>query len=236
MYLNELTEHIKSIINNGPEPRSFRFTDKTIYFLLKVFRAKLIRNKVAKDYFVSDFNFQTMPCVSLEMSKLLDCNCLPTGVGCPILRTSQPLPEILTGRNSYLVRRITDMQGNDIPLTTFDTFKYSKYSFWKKDKVSAFIRDNYLYVTNTTYLEKISLTALFFDHLEVNDCNDTECFDPLTSVFPMDKELVDALLKMTYQEFLAIAYRVPQDIENDKRDESAQVNAKVPVEDVQDGV
>ena len=41
---------------------------------------------------------------------------------------------------------------------------------------------------------------------------------------------------MTYQEFLAIAYSVPQDIENDKRDESAQVNAKVPVEDVQGGV
>lgn len=234
MYLNELIEHIKSVLNNGPTPRSFRYTDRSIYFIIKVFRAKLLRNKAAKGYFVSDFNYQTLPCVSLEQSKLLDCNCLPTGVGCPVLRSTQPLPEILTGRNGYLLNHLTDMYGNDITLSTFQKFKYSFMSFYKKGKTCAFIHNGYLYIGNNTDLEKVSLTAIFFDPVEVNDCNDDVCFDPLTMEFPMDKELVDALLKMSYQELLAIAYSVPQDRENDTRDESAQVNVKVPREDVQD--
>lgn len=236
MLIGELIGHIKTILNNGPEPRTYRFNDKSIYFIIKYFRAVLIRNKASKDYFISDFNYQTLPCISLEMSKLLDCDCLPAEVGCRILRSTQPLPEILTDRNRYLLLHSSDMLGNEIPLTSFNSFKYNKYSLFKKTRPVCFIRDGYLYVANTLDLEKITLTAIFYDPLEVNDCNDDECYDPLTEDFPMDKELVATLLKMTYQEILGIAYLVPQDNENDAKDESAKANTKVPGATLQEGV
>jgi len=232
MLLQELTGYLKTSINNGPEPRSFRLTDRYLYFMLKNFRALLIRRKVDKQYFVSDFNFQTLPCVSLEKSTLMDCNCLPSGVGCPLLRSTDPLPEILTSRNNYILNYVTDMYGNDIPLTTMQEFKYSNMSFYKKDRICCFIHKGYLYIANNTDLEKVTLNAVFYDPLEVTDCDGNTCLDPLTSEFPMDKELVDTLLKMSYQEILGVVNSTPQDRENDSRDESAQANVKVPRQDV----
>ena len=53
MLIGEIIGHIKTILNNGPEPRTYRFNDKSIYFIIKYLRAVLIRNKATKDYFIS---------------------------------------------------------------------------------------------------------------------------------------------------------------------------------------
>lgn len=217
--IGEYIGHVKAIVSQGPESDEFRFSDKHIYNILLYLRATLLKNKANKMQPLSPFNYQTVSCLSLELANLNDCDCLPE-VGCKYLRTSQPLPEILSNRQGLLIKAVTDLKGNIIPETTLQDLPYDEYSFTKQDKVQFFIHNNYLYIANNRKLKNINITALFYDPLTVNglsSCNPDPCYDPATMSFPMEKDLTDALFKMTYDEIVGVAYRVPQDVENDSK-------------------
>lgn len=220
--IGEYIGHVEAILSQGPKNDEYRFSDKHIYNILLYIRAVLIKNKANKMQTLNEFNYQTIPCMSLELANLNDCDCLP-GVGCKYLRTSQPLPEILSNRNGLIIKQVTDMHGNIIPETTLQDNNYDKYSFTKKETVQYFIHNNYLFITNNKKLKRINITAIFYDPTAVNglsSCDtqaDEDCFDPKTMAFPMEKDLTSALFKMTYEEILGVAYQVPQDVENDAK-------------------
>ncbi len=220
--VGEYIGHIEAILSQGPKNDEYRFSDKHIYNILLYLRAVLIKNKANKMQVISEFNYQTVSCLSLELANLNDCDCLPE-VGCKYLRTSQPLPEILTHRNGFMIKQVTDLHGNIIPETTLQDSAYDKYSFTKKDTVQYFIHNNYLFITNNKRLKKINITAVFYDPTATNglsSCDteaDSDCFDPKTTPFPMEKDLTSALFKMAYEEILGIAYQVNQDPENDAK-------------------
>ena len=222
--IGEFLGHLEAIMSQGPKSDEFRFSSKHLYNILIYIRAELIKNKANKLQALSEFNYQTIPCLSLELANLNDCDCLP-GVGCKYLRTSQLLPEILSYRNGYLIKSVTDMVGNNIPETTLEASKYDKYSFTKKETTQYFIHNNRLYLTTNQSLEKINLSAIFYDPTSINgmsSCASTselDCYDPLTQAFPMEKDLTSALFKMVYEEVVGISMAIPQNPEN---------NAKVP--------
>lgn len=222
--VGEYIGHLEAILSQGPKSDEFRFSSKHLYNILIYIRAELIKNKANKFQLLSEFNYQTVSCLSLELANLNDCDCLP-GVGCKYLRTSQLLPEILSFKNGYLIKSVTDMMGNNIPETTLEASLYDKYSLTKKNVTQYFIHNNRLYLTNNQSLEKINISAIFYDPTSTNGLSscatsvDTDCFDPKTQAFPMEKDLTSALFKMVYEEVVGISMSIPPNPEN---------NAKVP--------
>lgn len=212
------------ILNHGTPSDDKRFSDRHLYFILKYLRAELIKNKANKYNYLNVFNYQTIPCLSLEIvTGLDDCPCLPDGVGCQYLRTASPLPKILSNRQGLLISSVRDAVGNIIPGASYETTSYDQYTKIKKNMTRYFIHNGYLYLaTNNTDLEKINITAIFFDPVElasIPTCDNTEvtCYNPMTQAFPMDDELTSALFKMTYEELFGFALRVPQDTSNDSK-------------------
>lgn len=220
--VGEFLGHIEAILSQGPKADEYRFSDKHLYNILCYIRAELIKNKANKLQTLSDYNYQTISCLSLELANLNDCDCLPD-VGCKYLRTSLPLPEILTQRNGFLIKEVTDLHGNIIPETTYQLSTYDKYSLTKKEIVQYFIHNGYLYITNNKRLKKVNITAVFYDPTSTNGLSscatagENDCFDPKLMPFPMEKDLTSAMFKMVYEEIVGIALRVPQDKENDSQ-------------------
>jgi hypothetical protein len=222
--LEDYVSHLNMVLNHGTPSDDKRFSDRHLYFILRYIRAELIKNKANKYNYLNVFNYQTIPCLSLEIvTGLDDCPCLPDGVGCQYLRTASPLPKILANRQGLLIASVRDPVGNKIPGASYETTSYDEYTKIKKTMTRYFIHNGYLYLaTNNTDLEKISITAIFSDPVElasIQTCDDGEvgCYNPLTQPFPMDDELTSALFKMAYDEIFGVAMRVPQDNTNDAK-------------------
>lgn len=209
--------YLKNILSQGASSDDFRWSDQMLYFLLCNIRATLITQKHKKNQKLSDFNYQDIPCITLSMSTIDDCDCVPEDIACKYMRSNIEIPEILMGRNKFL-GYCTDMFGNNIDIVDFQSTKYDKFSFTKKDTVKAFIRNRKLFIVNNTELEKVSLTGIFYDPTDLAsiDCGDntTMCFDPLEQAFPMEKDLADTLFKMSYEDFVKYSMQVPQDKTN----------------------
>lgn len=222
LLLEDYMSHIKTTLAHGIPSDDFPFSDRYIYSILRNIRAELLKQKANKSNYLNTFNYQTLACLSLEVVQGLDdCDCLPDGVGCQYARTTSPIPEILSNRDRLLVRSVRDSVGNIIDQTTYETNYYDTYSKIKKDRTRYFIHNGYLYITpNNTDLSKVSITALFFDPVDlatIPTCEDSavNCFEPLKQPFPMEKDLSSALFKMTYDEIFTYAMRVPKDETND---------------------
>jgi len=222
LLIEDYISHIKTTLNHGSKSDDSPFSDRYIYSILRMMRAELIKNKSNKSNFLNTFNYQTIPCLSLEIVHGLDdCECLPDGVGCQYARTILPIPEILSSRDRLLVRSVRDAVGNIIDQTTYETSYYDTYSKIKKERTRYFIHNSYLYITaNNTDLSQVSITALFFDPTDlasIPTCTDStvNCYEPLKQPFPMEKDLSSALFKMTFDEIFTYAMRVPQDLTND---------------------
>ena len=65
--LSEHIAHIKSVLSRGAESDDSRYSDRQIYFLLRYLRAELFKQKLDKYNYVSPFNYQTIPCIPLEL-------------------------------------------------------------------------------------------------------------------------------------------------------------------------
>lgn len=227
--LNEYLSHLKTILNVGPASREFQFTDAGLYFILRYLRAELIKNKYNKSSYISDFNYQVLGCLELELHSLdEDCNCEETPEPCKFLRTVNELPRIISGRNSLLIKSVTDLFGNDIPVTEFEKTRYDKYSKTKAAVPQAFIRNNRLYIANNLDLRRINVNAVFFDPVSLADytsCNGETCYDVLEQYFPMEDDLTSALFQMAYEELIKVSMSLPMDLTNDgKPVQTAQDN------------
>ena len=227
MLLNELLSTLNITLNHGAPSDDKRFSDRYLYSVLLGIRAELIKQKANKYNFLNIFNYQTTPYLSLELSNLDDCDCMPSGVGCKYKRTAQLLPEVLTARDRFLISSVRDAAGNVIPMTTLENSKMEKYSRIKGEMTRWFFHNNRVYITsNNTDLSKIIITGIFFDPVSVGElegCDDAEttCYDPFVDEFPIDKELLATLRKMTYEEVMRYAMRVPQDMVNDAKSAEA---------------
>ena len=227
MILNDILSRLNITLNNGIPSDDKRYSDRYLYSILIAIRAELIKQKAAKYNFLNLFNYQTTPCLSLELSNLDDCDCIPDGVGCKYKRTSQLLPEILTSRDKFLISSVRDLAGNIISMTTLENSQADKHSRLKKDYTRWFLHNNRIYITsNNTDLTKIIITGVFFDPVEVADlegCADdpVTCYDPFTSDFPIDKELLNTVIRMTQEEVMKYTMRIPQDMQNDAKSAEA---------------
>lgn len=232
MTVAEIIQRVQSVYSKGVQSDDSRLTARHIYNKIVTVRAKLISQEAKKRQKINQWNYQTIPCVELEKAPIHECPCLPP-VGCAILKTKLPLPKPITDLNHHLLQSVTSLDGMTIYSEIgWTEKKYKASNRYTANKPDYFIRNDYLYITHRSGPKIITVTGLFEDPLEAEnypsfcdeDCNEKErdctenCGSPLDKEFPIDNDMIDTLVEMTFNELIILFGQNVEDLTNDSKD------------------
>ena len=232
MTVGDLIQRVQSLYSKGVESDDSRLTRRHIYNKLLSVRSTLIFNKVNKKQFISQWNFDTLPCVELIKVEGHECPCIPP-VGCEILRTKFKLPKPISSLSSHLLDSVTSIDGSVIfDETTWKGKKWRKGDKYTSKKPDFFIKDDFLYITVTRKLKAIDIVGLFNDPVEIanfpsicdNDCQDCDTCpeSPLDVEFNIDDDLIDTLIELSVKELVYLFNQNREDLTNNSIDNNQQ--------------
>lgn len=226
MKVIDIIQRIQSLYSKGVQSDDSRLTNRHIYNKMLTVRSKLLRQRINKKQTLSQWNYQTLPCVELILASKTECPCLPE-IGCKILRTVQQLPKPISGLNGHIIDSVTSVDGSIVyDLTTFKEKKYKGGNKYTKGKIDYYIRNNYLYLTHKGGPEVVSITGLFEDPVEAmsypNMCergsNNIGCFSPLDIEFPIDMDLIETMIELSLNELIQVFNSNIEDTTNNTKD------------------
>lgn len=236
MIIGELIQRVQSLYSKGVQSDDSRLTSRHIYNKLLTVRSKLISQQAKKKQKVSQWNYQTITCAKLIEAPVHECACLPP-IGCEILRTELPIPEVMTDLGEHLIQSVTSINGEVIyDEISWKEKKYKASNRYTANKPDYYIRgqeDKYIYITQRKNVPVIiAITALFEDPLAAlsygsdfcADCEDVviDCESPLDKNFPIDLDMVDTLIEITVQELVLLFSQSIEDKTNDSKDSDIQ--------------
>jgi len=208
MTIGKIIQRIQSLYNMRTKSDDNRLAPQRIYNIMISVRSRLLSLKAKKHQKISQWNYQTIPCMELEIVPVHDCSCVPP-VGCSILKTKHLLPSPLVDLNRHLIQSVTSIDGEIVyPEISWIEKKYKPANKYTANKADSFIRRGYLYITYKNGPKLITVTGLFNDPIEAYNyssfCSDmdTPCISALDRDFPMDYDLIDVLVDMCASELI----------------------------------
>ena len=102
MIVKELIQRVQALYSKGVKSDDSRLSSRHIYNKLLSVRARLISQEAKKKQRISQWNYQTIPCIKMIEVPAHDCPCLPP-IGCKILRSEHKIPSPLSGLSGDLI-------------------------------------------------------------------------------------------------------------------------------------
>lgn len=227
MILGEIIQRIQSLYSKGVHSDDSRLSSRHIYNKLLTVRAKVLTQEANKKQRLSEWNYQTIPCVEMIKVPAHDCPCIPP-FGCKILRSKHKLPEPLTSKFGNLIQSVVTIdRAQKIDAVNLNSFNAQKGNKYTSKKMQYFIQDGYLYISTSKNLKVVMVVALFEDPLAAEefkgfcdtDCEDcTTCTDPMLDDFPMDTDLIETLIELSTNELLGMFGQGLEDLSNNAKD------------------
>lgn len=235
MLLESIIQRTQSLYSKGVQSDDSRLSPRHIYNKLLTTRAKIYLQKINKKQKISQWSYQTISCIEMEEVSKHECDCLPDNAEdtrCPIFRSKYPIPSVLTSYGKHQIQSVTSVDGNYLySEISWVEAKYKLYNKYTRIKSDFYMRNNYLFLTfnkqednNNSTTTVVSMTALFNNPQEADNfisfCPDgiVDCESPMEKEFPMDLDLVDLLVEMSYKELVAEFSQNREDITNNTRD------------------
>lgn len=222
----QLIADIRNIATSGSNPVDFRIEDKQILFWVNEIRAMLISQSLQKRPDISDVWLQDITC--LELVEVDKSECCEITTNCKILRTVRQIPEPIESNGQDLIIRVESIIGDIISKTTAFESKYVGFGKYTKNKGRWYLKNNYLYIINEQYIDKINVTGVFenpADLIAYTACGGSTCFS-YNSNYPcslkMANDITNIVLKTKVYPFL----QLPQDNTNNANNDIRQVNTK----------
>lgn len=228
MKIGEIIQRIQSLYSKGVQSDDSRLSSRHIYNKMLTVRSKLIYQKANKKQKLSQWNFQTLPCVELVKAEVHECPCLPP-IGCEILKTKYPLPKPIVNLTSHLIQNVSTIDGSIIYSEIgWNEYKYKKGNKYTANKPDYFIRNGHIFLTYKSGPKVVTVTGLFEDPWEAEkfpsfceDCTDcVNCENVLDKEFPLDNDLLDVLVEFCIQELIVIFTQNQQDKTNNSKDDN----------------
>ena len=225
MLIGNLIQRVQSQYSRGVESDDSRLSRRHIYNKLLTVRSTLLFNKLNKKQYVSNWNYQVLPCVELQLVEGNDCPCF-VPIGCRMLRTKYKLPKPLNSINNHVLSSVTSIEGSIIfGETTWKAKNWRAHDKYTSTKPDFFVKDGYLYITVDKAIKIITVMGLFNDPVQVRDfpskCDSTTatCKDSIMDLdFPIDDDLIDTMIELAVQELVEDFTRRVEDTHNDARD------------------
>lgn len=227
MRIGEIIQRVQSLYSKGVNSDDSRLMNRHIYNKLLTIRAKLISQEAKKKQRISQWNYQTIPCVELIKVSGHECPCIPP-IGCDILRSKYKLPKPLTGLSGNLIQSVTSIDRTiKIDEISINAIKVQKGNKYTPKKINYFIQNNYLYISTSSKIEVVSIVGLFEDPIEVKNfiglcdtnCEDCKkCIDYQEENFYIDNDLVDTMVELSAIELIQIFSQNTEDVTNNSKD------------------
>jgi hypothetical protein len=233
MLIGEAVSRIKHLHNKGVESFDSRLSNRFIYSKLKTVRERLLSQEIKKKQVVSEWSYQTIPCVEMIIAPSHECPCIPSE-GCEILKSKHKIPQIFTDDNKHIIKSVSKIVGTgsnftDIEFseTTWMKVKYNGGNKFAKTPNSFYIHNEYLYIINNKKLEVITMVALFNDPIEAENfatilsycpSNVNACKSYLDFDMHLDGKLDEALIQLTAEEIIYVYAQMKDDTRNDNDD------------------
>ncbi len=226
MKIKDIIQRVQSLYSKGVQSDDSRLSNRHIYNKMLTVRARLISQEAKKKQKVSQWNYQTIPCIEMIKVPSHQCPCLPP-LGCDILRSKYKLPEPLTGLSGELIEWVRTIEKSiKIDYISINALNSQKGNKYTNKKLQYFIEDGYLYISTPTKLKVVSMRGLFEDPLEVEDfigyCDECEdcnkCRDYMENDFPLDNDMIDTLIEMIVNEVVILFSQNIEDSTNNTRD------------------
>lgn len=217
--------------NKGVKSDDTRLEDQLVYTKLLTIRQRLITQQIKKHQKVSDWNYVILPCVEVIEVPSHDCFCLPD-INCKIYRTKYQLPKALTDLNTHLISFVMSIDnGVLIDETSREEVLYSNGNKFTSHKMKYLLEQGYLYfpkkspgVIKIKYLPENPLEVLSFPSLcPCTDCDN--CIDIMDTEFPIDGDMIDALIEMT-KESLIQDFKIAIEDQTNNNKDSQQEQSK----------
>ncbi len=187
---------------------------------LEEIRSILIGQSLNKRDMINDSFIQYF-CVDLEQVDSSDC-CGET-TGCYLLKSTQRLPSSIDTFIDNWIVSVTTIGGQQISKSNPIKQRYQKFSKYSGNNMIYWIKDDFLYIKNTQFLDKVSVSELCEHPSDVArfNCSDTICFDE-NSEYPISMSLgsqcIDIIIKTKLMPFL----QAPADSSNNANSDTSK--------------
>jgi hypothetical protein len=230
MIIREIIQRVSTLYSKGVRSDDSRLSSRYIYNKALSVRALLLSQKSNKKQTISQWNYQTLPCVEMVEIPIIECPCLPP-IGCKILKSKYKIPNPLSNLNNILIQSVTSLDGSIIySQIGWVEKKYKSANKYTGNKPDYFIKDDYLYITHRYGPKVLTIIGIFEDPLKAYDypsfCTDCEdcldCVSILDKDFPIDAQMVDNLIELVVQECIEGFSKGREDKSNDSSDSLMQ--------------
>lgn len=206
----------------------FVYTEDHLIFLLKKYRAFLIKKEQDKEKastdVASEFEYQEI-CLDLEKVAAIDGEPCTGGY---YQRTTVKIPKILEGTQPRIYP-MDYFQGINVSYISRDRMRYvGSNPYLQNILYVALGPDKHLYLNSNNpqffYMKKLRMSAIFEDFDEAVDllCDDrdgsSESCDVLDSEFPIREYLVPPLIELVVKELSGFKYQ-KEDVQNNAKDD-----------------
>lgn len=227
MILGEIIQRVQSAYSRGLQSKDTRLTARHIYSATSSGRATLLSQQYNKNQKVNQWSYQTLKCVELIKAPIHECPCIPSA-GCMVLRSRFKIPQPISGIDKHLIQSVTSLDGSiRFDEGAYETSKYMDGNKYTAIKPDYYFRNEYLYVTTLKNLKVISVTGLFNDVVVAHqyssfcpECDDCNCNDIMGMEYPMDGDLITALIQLAHQELIGLMKQMTEDRSNNAKDDT----------------
>lgn len=216
--LNKLVYDIKNTGSGGFQSDDTPVSDRQVAFWINQERAFFISQLFSAGKAIPDALVQHLECVEMECLDPAECCEIQT---CDrVLRSTQKIPQTIhrNDRDSILTVSTPDHRMG-FTKTSYFRQRTNQYNKYTGKKPRYFIKNNYLYVTNTTELEYVALSGIFDDPTEAllfSNCDGTPCWT-WDDEYPITNRLSTIISGKILKERLGISLSSPNDENNDAR-------------------
>lgn len=223
MVIEEVLQRIESLYSKGVPSKDSRLTRRQIYNGLLTARSTVLSSQSNRKNTISQFSYQILPCVEMIDANIHECPCTPDIVE-KIKRTRYMIPKLISDNTGMLIQSVTNLDGTvSFDETDFDTMKFETGNKFTAKKKKYFIRNGYLYTTNTNLMEfgSITISGLFENPVEAYTYPTTcfevtapaclPCLDYNKLEFPVDQKLLESILSFIKKEFVILFPQMKED-------------------------
>jgi|TARA_A200000159_G_scaffold157408_1_gene173483 hypothetical protein len=188
MTLNEIAYNILNLVRGGRSSNNEHISTSQIKFNVKYYRAMLIRRDFARNGIITRHLEQDLGCLELIKVDASKCCNLPTE--CAVYRTVKKVPRTVRFNFSDAITHVGDVSGTGtIPIVDSNAVQWLPYDKYTKNKMKAYMIEDYIYIYNADGLKFINIRGIFEDPEDVAlfDCDGSDCYnDDMDFPIPMD--------------------------------------------------
>lgn len=221
---SELIYNVKNLRRNGRVSDDDSFTDRQWAFIINYYRAKIVRQDIAKSRVVSGNQVQNLGKVTLIKADKNEC----CDIHDCVLRIEKPLPNAIDTDVHPLITYVGLLNGTkSFQRTTYERAIYDQHSKYTGKQPKYYELGNYIYILNppTNNLKYINIQAVFEDpkaavKYRTCDCeqNEETCYIGYDFKYPLSIDKIDTLVKMIMEAEEKFSLIQPSDKTNDTAD------------------